>query len=153
MGRPRKPTKLLELNGAFKKNPARALERENEPLGHKEIGDPPADFLKPESPTAVRRLEIWHRFIAEAPRGCITGSDRTRLANACRLQEQIDRIGDRATPSMHAMMDRYLAGFGMTAIGRAQKGVQGRKAPGTEAETSASGWAAFAGEQKAARFS
>lgn len=79
-----------------RRTPAAFTIRENEPKDNAEIGDPLADFLLP----AARQREIWHRFIAEAPSGCITGSDRTRLENACGLQA---RRGVRAKKKTRAI--------------------------------------------------
>ncbi len=147
MARPRKPTKLLELSGAIKRNPQRYRDRADEPQGHPEVGDPPADFLRPESSEAKRHLEIWHRFLAEAPPGCITGSDRTRLSLACRLLARIER--GEGTSANHAQMERYLAGFGMSGEGRARRGVKQKKQ--AESEDDGGGWAAYVREEKAAR--
>jgi len=151
MPRPRKPTALLELNGAFKKNPARALDREDEPQGHDEIGDPPADFCNETSPTSRAKREIWFRFLAEAPEGCITGSDRTLLANACRLQAELERPFAKVTPAMHAQMRRYLADLGMSAPGRAQQGGRGLggSRPGEGRPVGGDGaWAEVAAERR-----
>lgn len=41
MARPRKPTNLLAINGAYSKNPARAKEREGEPEPSGGLGEPP----------------------------------------------------------------------------------------------------------------
>ena len=41
-GRPRKPTNLLEITGALRKNPKRARERAGEPRPNGSLGDPPA---------------------------------------------------------------------------------------------------------------
>jgi len=147
MPRPRKPTKLLELNGAYKKNPARARERENEPQGRPGVGDPPADFLNESSPSSRAKLEIWFRFLAEAPEGCITGSDRTLLANACRLQAELERPYAKVTPAMHSEMRRYLADLGMSAPGRAQRGGSGSKPE--KGEAAGGEWAEIAAERRA----
>lgn len=46
MARPRKPGNVLELKGAFKRNPARGKARENEPKPNGEIGDPPTHYRR-----------------------------------------------------------------------------------------------------------
>lgn len=152
MGRPRKPTALLEISGAVRKNPQRYRDRAGEPVGNPDVGEPPAEFLNVESSIARKRLEIWHRFLAEAPPGCITGSDRTLLANACRLQQEIE-YGGKVSPAKHGQMQRYLAALGLTGEGRAKRGAGDparRKAPAAQ-RGGESAWARLAGEAAAAR--
>lgn len=146
-GRPRQSTKLLELKGAFKKNPARARERAQEGRDDRGVGDPPAEFLNPHSPTSIAQLAIWNRLLEEAPPGCIMRRHRTDLTNACRLQYQMEH--GKATPAMHQMMHRYLTSFGMTGEGRLSgQGGKGDVPPG---ESEESGWQAFRRQEKAAR--
>lgn len=42
MGRPRKPTRMLELSGYSAKHPERRKEREGEPIVTEPLGSPPA---------------------------------------------------------------------------------------------------------------
>lgn len=118
MPRPRKPTALLELNGAFKKNPARAAARFDEPRPTTGIGDPPADFLRTESTLAARHLRIWHELIAQAPEGVLTGCDRMILANTCRIQAAIE--GGKTDPGMFNQLRGHLNDMGMTPVGRSK---------------------------------
>lgn len=150
-GRPPKPLELLKLNGATRKNPKRYAERmkrASDSRDDREIGPPPEEFLNEHSAMAAAHLTIWNRLIAEAPGGCITRRHRTVLANACRLQAQIDR-GGKVTPAMHATMYRYLTSFGMTGESRFDgEGAKGAVPPG---ESEESGWEAFAREDKTSR--
>lgn len=59
MGRPRKPTKVLEMRGAFEKNPARRRERENEPVVTEPLGDPPATFDETHAARWIDCREMW----------------------------------------------------------------------------------------------
>lgn len=69
MARPRTATNVLELRGAFKKNPARGRERAHEPKPLGGIGPAP-------------KLEIltfeaaWDLIVATAPPGVLTSRDR-----------------------------------------------------------------------------
>jgi len=45
MARPRKPTNLLELTGAYHKNPQRRREREGEPIAPGPLGGPPEKWI------------------------------------------------------------------------------------------------------------
>lgn len=146
-GRPPKPLALLKLNGATKKNPARYREREAEAEDTRGIGDPPPEFLNEHSPTAQAHLAIWHRLLADAPPGCITRRMRTTLANACRLQAQIER-GGKVSPAMYGQMQRYLTSLGMTGESRLPEGRKDAPPPG---ESEESGWKAFQREDSKAR--
>lgn len=118
MSRARKPTALLELTGALRKDPQRYRDRANEPRPDTSIGEPPADFIRTDSSLAARHLRIWHEFIAEAPPGVLTGCDRKILANACRIQAAIEY--GKATPAMFNQLRVYLNDMGMTPAGRSR---------------------------------
>ncbi len=77
MSRPRKPTKTLELNGAFKRHPGRKRINEPQPAGL--IGDPPAHFISDELKAT------WHEIINMTPEGVLTDADRIHLEIMCQL--------------------------------------------------------------------
>ena len=109
MGRPRKPTSILELTGAFDKNPARALKRVNEPIPSGEIGDPPAyfnEFLR----------EIWAELVDEAAPGVMKRSDRKALEAWCQIVAFI-RVG-AADSALFSQNKAYAQQFGMTPAAR-----------------------------------
>ena len=56
MSRPRTPTAVLELRGAFKNHPERARERAGEPRPTDPLGDPPKR-LKPADKAAWREMQ------------------------------------------------------------------------------------------------
>lgn len=72
MGRPRKPTSILHLTGAFQKNPSRLNERANEPKNLAELGEPPERLN-------VKQLEAWFEVVQNVPSGVLTKSDRHTL--------------------------------------------------------------------------
>lgn len=74
MGRPRKPTKVLELSGAFKKDPQR--KRNQEPLPTGEVGGPP-DYFN------IGERKTWNELAG----ACFwaTDSDRQIMEIACVL--------------------------------------------------------------------
>lgn len=76
MARPRKPTAVLELKGAFKKDPARGKARVNEPKPDGSVGDPPTELGDAEK-------KLW-RELAEVGTW-LTNGDRLILEIACRL--------------------------------------------------------------------
>ncbi|MDP9039823.1 MAG: hypothetical protein M3O02_11220 [Acidobacteriota bacterium] len=88
MGRPRKPTAVLEATGAFQKDPRRAEARANEPKANGPIGDPPAYFDN------VHRA-IWFELIDECPSGVLAKSDRKHLELASRLTAKMRIVPGR----------------------------------------------------------
>ena len=78
MARPRKPTAVHELSGAFIKNPARKRARANEPKSNGDIGDPPSYF-------DAAHKAIWREYIDECPPGVLAKADRKLLEVAVRI--------------------------------------------------------------------
>ena len=72
MARPRKPTAVLELKGAFNKDPQR--QRDAEPVPTDDIGDPPT------APNfTAEHCKAWHEVVSIAPPGVLFNSDRLAL--------------------------------------------------------------------------
>ena len=85
----RKPTELLELSGAFAKNPQRRRPVRRRPVAPKSphpIGDPPA-CLGPDEAAA------WREFCRDAPAGVLTSGDRAALEATARLIAKARRPG------------------------------------------------------------
>ena len=82
MGRPRKPTKILELRGAYVKHPERRKDRVGEPEVSTPLGPPPAylDASEKERWDDVARMAFW-----------ATGSDRGVVEIAARLWARMVR--------------------------------------------------------------
>lgn len=87
-GRPPKPTNLLELTGAYKKNPKRAAARAGEPRSTEPLGDPPAHWKVEPSEfgyqKAVKLRDIWKEVAEMAP--WLTSSDRHTVEDICVLR-------------------------------------------------------------------
>jgi hypothetical protein len=78
MARPRKPTAVLDLVGAFKKDPQRKAARVNEPQSCGPIGEPPLHFSEELKP-------LWKELVSLAPAGVLTVADRWTVEVACRM--------------------------------------------------------------------
>jgi hypothetical protein len=78
MARPRKATNVLQLNGAFAKNPDRGRERENEPEPKAGIGPCPATFEADE-------VQAWDYLVGIMPVGVLGDCDRAHLEVAAKL--------------------------------------------------------------------
>ncbi len=116
MARPRKPTNILSLSGAFKKNPQRAKERANEPEPTGKIGAVPKHLTDDE-----RRA--WRDLVATAPEGVLCKFDRLALEAAAKCLAEM-----RAGSFDHLKEWRqWCSRFGMTPADRSR--VQAPKAP------------------------
>jgi hypothetical protein len=109
MGRPRKPTSILELTGAFEKNPNRAILRVNEPIPSNDVGDPPPYFNE-------YLTSIWNEIIENAAPGVIKRSDRLVIEAWCQIIAYI-RCGIAQAPTF-AQHKAYAQQFGMTPAAR-----------------------------------
>ncbi len=113
-GRPRTPTNVLELRGAFKEHPKRAIERIFEPLCTDPIGDPPAGFDEDQ-------LRAWNDFVTLAPKGVLTAADRVAVETASKLLA-LERK-NIATDAQGRRLDNFLGKFAMTPSDRSKVSV------------------------------
>ncbi len=112
LGRPPKPTAILELVGAFKKDPARAKNRAEEPKPDKKLTARPPAHL-PESIAAC-----WREIVRKLPPGVAFESDSVALEQFARDLADARRRGWALDPKEGAMMYRHYAAFGMTPADR-----------------------------------
>lgn len=112
MARPRTPTKVLELRGAFAKNPNRAREDAQDAGA---LQDPP-ESLTPDAE------EAWHQIVKAAPLSVITESDRFALEIAAILLADF-RADPAGFPAAKlARLEALLGKFGMTPADRSKVG-------------------------------
>lgn len=69
-GRPRKPTAVLELSGAFKKDPKRKQARKQEPKAKGKIGPYPGSMKK------STEKDAYDLIVSLAPEGVLTEADQ-----------------------------------------------------------------------------
>ncbi|HKD60535.1 MAG TPA: hypothetical protein VKB47_08745 [Terracidiphilus sp.] len=143
----RKPTALLIASGAFAKNPARARDRENEPVPEGPLGDPPAAWVEgaANNQRFVEYLKNWREIVAQAAFGVLTSSDRWAVEKACTLKYKIDRAEagyGKATSGDYNTLNKMLGQFGMTPADRSK--VSG----GKKTEEAAGAWAELAGQRR-----
>lgn len=112
MARPRKPTNVLELNGAFKKDPQRAR-KDAEPAG--ELTGAP-----PHINGAV--LHAWNEITRYAPRDVLTESDRLSIELAANLLAQFREDPIEFTAAKLVRLEALLGKFGMTPADRSKVG-------------------------------
>jgi hypothetical protein len=81
MGRPRKPSAILELTGSFRKHPDRRRARENEPQPEPDVGAPPTCLNE------AQRAR-WMELVNDAAPGVLTRADRAILETMARLRQK-----------------------------------------------------------------
>lgn len=110
MARPRKPTNVLELSGAFRKDPSRARV---DPVVDEPLGDAPAWLTDDE-------LHVWNEIVKCCPRGVLTGADRIALEEMCKLVHRSRVEGPAMPVGERQLLRTYLGQFGMTPADRAK---------------------------------
>ena len=126
-GRPPKPTKLLELTGAFRKNPSRKKAREGEPESG-DIGGPPDEWMIFHPDIGYQRAEklrqLWDRFVKMWP--WLEYADRDALEQFC--EYKLARMEHRKLSGAEISdMSRIRTELGGTGSGRARLGVRSSK--------------------------
>jgi hypothetical protein len=121
VGRQRKTSDELERRGAFDKDPKRGLQRANEPVVNEDLGPPPAEFLKANSPTAVDMLACWNEILICAREVRLTRADRIHVEMTARQLYKCKRPGARSGD--FGQLDRYLGKLGLNPADRSR--VQG----------------------------
>lgn len=109
MSRPRTPTKVLKMRGAFERNPKRGKEREHEPQVDGPLGDPPETF---DEAQRARWVEIasWCPWL--------TVADRPAVELVCRLWVTM-RAGQFKAADYVGLMN-CLGRLGMTPVDRSK---------------------------------
>lgn len=112
MARPRKPTNVLELKGAFKKDPGRGAARANEPEAAGEIGEPPARLSEFER-------ECWVELVSSAHAGVLCAADRLFVEYGARVLAQLRNQTD-IDPKLGIRFETVCARLGMTPSDRSK---------------------------------
>lgn len=113
MGRPRKPTAVLELTGAFRKNPQR---KRTEPPTAGPLGDPPEHFT-------AEQDAMWHELASICPPGVLMRSDRVVVEIAVVLMLQFRKQGAHMSRSDFKQLVSVLSRMGMSPADRLRVGI------------------------------
>ena len=99
MSRPRTPTALLELRGAFKNHPSRLRDRKNEPLVATTLPGPPSRLTPPVA-------SVWRDMQAQA--FWLTSADRWLVEIAATLMAgwQADQIKSADTSMLIGLLGK-----------------------------------------------
>jgi phage terminase small subunit len=112
MARPRKPTNVLELKGAFRVNPERGVARRNEPEPVGDVGEPPdrlSDFEK----------ECWRELVTLGHAGVLCAADRPFLEYGASVMAEI-RTQRPIDPKLGIRFETVCARLGMTPADRSK---------------------------------
>ena len=117
MGRPRKPAKVLELSGAFRKNPARKKAREGELRIETPLGPPPAEWVEKaaNSQRCKDLLDAWHQFIAQDVLRVLNSSHRVLVESSWYLLYKIRQASKglgKATSGDFAQLNANIGAMG-----------------------------------------
>jgi phage terminase small subunit len=118
MARPRKPTNVLILKGAGKKDPQRLRAREGEPENINPTGDPPKHLEGAE-------LAAWGELVGMAIPGVLGEADRMALEVASVLIAKF-RAKEISGPEL-SQLTKLLSQFGMTPADRSKINLPGKK--------------------------
>jgi hypothetical protein len=151
-GRPRKPEKVLEFTGAFRKNPQRKRERAAAPRAGHPLGPPPSDWTDGAATNGRCKslLEIWQQLVEQdLVLRVLNLSHRMLVENTCHLMYKIRRASmgyGKAGSGDYAQVKSNLAAMGMTPIDspRVAEAVRVPDQGGSSARTG-SGWGEFVG--------
>ncbi|MCP4139077.1 MAG: P27 family phage terminase small subunit [Chloroflexi bacterium] len=115
MSRPRTPSKILELKGAFKTNPERA--RKNEPV-------PNAAFPKspPKHLTAIEK-KTWIEIVKHVPAGVLSDADVFQVEALSRLLA-LFRETEAPPMTMYQRLEAALGKLGLNPSSRAGLSVE-----------------------------
>ncbi len=109
MPQPRKPTNVLHLSGAKKRNPGRYKGRGKQPIDQRGIGRCPTFLTDAEK-------DAWRELVTNDP-GVLQRSDRIAVEMTARLMAEI-RVGADVTAAKQALLASMLHKLGQTPIGR-----------------------------------
>ena len=120
MAKPRTPTNVLELRGAFKKDPKRGAARVDEPEATDDIGDPP-EWFSPEADAC------WREIVALAHAGTLSQADRLVVEHGSQLLAKLRGEDWEVHPTLLVRWEAFLGKLGMTPADRSK--VSAKKAP------------------------
>ena len=112
----RVPTNILELRGAFKKDPQRRKLRANEPVGIPGLGEPPERLGDAEK-------AAWGEIASTCAQGVLTQADRLAVEVAARLLAELWETGQKFHNAKLRVLRSMLMSFGMTPSDRSKVSV------------------------------
>lgn len=153
-GRPKKSAKVLDLSGAFRKNPARRKAREGELKIGTPLGPPPAEWVE-KAANSMRckdLLDAWQQVMAQDVLGVLNSSHRLLVESTCYLIykiRQASKGAGKATSGDFAQLKSNMAAMGQTPADSAKVAeavrIPDRSNAGTAARSGPGGWGEYVG--------
>lgn len=151
-GRPRKPARVLEMSGAFRKNPARRRARAEELAPQRGLGEPPEEWTREEAVNGrcAHLLRIWRKVVEQDQVLHVLNCSHWLLVkNLCLLQYKIERANEghgKATSSDYTAVKASLAAIGQTPVDSSRV-AEAVRVPNRDdaARRQVAGWGEFAG--------
>lgn len=120
-GRPRTPTSLLLIQGAYAAHPERAAARKDEPAPKSGVGDAPKAMK-------VAARKCWDYLVEIAPEGVLGDSDRAYLEVAAELLALKRRVGvERMESAKLNRLETMLGKLGLNPADRSRVSIERRK--------------------------
>ena len=116
MARPRKPTKILEQTGAFKKHPER--KRTGEPVASGSLSYMPPDHLD------EREQAMWHEIVSIVPPGVLTNADALIVESLAVLWTRYRIDKSEMPPALISRIDIQMGRLGLSPADRAKLTVE-----------------------------
>lgn len=113
MAPPRKPTNVLALNGAFKRNPKRGAARSNEPLPEGTIGEVPARLNESEQ-------ACWRDIVAMCHEGSLCNADRLIVEHAARILSALRASSEYVDTKLMVRLECVLGKLGLSPADRSR---------------------------------
>jgi hypothetical protein len=113
MSRPRTPTNVLTLKGAFGKHPERARARADEPQPHGEVGPAPKHL-------SVKERACFEEIVGMCPPGVLGASDRLVLEHGARILAQLRRNRTYVDTRLMTRFEAVLGRLGLTPADRSR---------------------------------
>ena len=113
MAPPRKPTNILALNGAFKRNPKRGSARANEPVPAGDIGEAPAHLSENEK-------SCWHEVVKQCHENSLCSADRLIIEHGARILAALRASTEYADTKMMVRFECVLAKLGLSPADRSR---------------------------------
>ncbi len=113
MARPRKPTNMLALTGAFKINPKRAVARKDEPAPVGEIGEAPDHLLEAER-------KAWAEIVGLCHKGTLCAADKLVIEHGARVLAALRAMTEYTDVRLMVRLEAVLGRLGLTPADRSR---------------------------------
>lgn len=116
MAPPRKPTNVLALAGAFKRNPKRGAARANEPEPVGDVGEAPAHLNESER-------ACWGDIVGMCHEGSLCRADRLVIEHGARILSALRASTEYTDTKLMVRFETVLGKLGLSPADRSKVGI------------------------------